>query len=303
MEVAPLCMITPQESESMIIEQNKKIYILNLIKKEDNIILSILDKDNFININYTKKLSFQEIKQLHKLFSILNSCNEFSEYIKTALEKKKINIKKEDQKLILIISVEYLFKNNIIEIPLIEQKINLQDSFKEVYQEISLIKEEIKKLKENMADKNDNNIKMILDKQNGEIIKLKDENKKLKEEINELLNFKDEVKSKIEKHEKENKKLIEEIKILRSSYQELKENIIIKQNNNNETKEKKDIRINSVIMKNEEFDMIKKEIEKKINKKIKEIRKLYQATIDGGDTINFHSKCDNIPYTLVGILN
>ena len=45
--------------------------------------------------------------------------------------------------------------------------------------------------------------------------------------------------------------------------------------------------------------MIFKEIESKMNKKIKEIKKLYQATIDGGDPINFHSKCDNIENTLV----
>ena len=38
-----------------------------------------------------------------------------------------------------------------------------------------------------------------------------------------------------------------------------------------------------------------------MNKPIKEIRKLYQATIDGGDSINFHFKCDNIPNTLVFI--
>ena len=42
---------------------------------------------------------------------------------------------------------------------------------------------------------------------------------------------------------------------------------------------------------------------KKINKRIKKIKKLYQATIDGGDTINFHNKCDNIPNTLVLILS
>ena len=45
--------------------------------------------------------------------------------------------------------------------------------------------------------------------------------------------------------------------------------------------------------------MLYKEIENKMNKKIKGINKLYQATKDGGDPINFHSKCDNIPNTLV----
>ena len=52
-------------------------------------------------------------------------------------------------------------------------------------------------------------------------------------------------------------------------------------------------------MKDDEEQMIFSTIEKKMNKKIKKIKKLYQATIDGGDPINFHSKCDNIENTLV----
>ena len=55
----------------------------------------------------------------------------------------------------------------------------------------------------------------------------------------------------------------------------------------------------SVIMKIDEKDMLYKEIENKMNKKIKGIKKLYQATRDGGEPINFHLKCDNIPNTLV----
>ena len=56
----------------------------------------------------------------------------------------------------------------------------------------------------------------------------------------------------------------------------------------------------SIIMNRyEEGSFIFNEIEKKMNKRIKMIKNLYQATIDGGDTINFHNKCDNIPYTLV----
>ena len=36
-----------------------------------------------------------------------------------------------------------------------------------------------------------------------------------------------------------------------------------------------------------------------MNKKIKEIKKLYQASLDGGEPSIFHKKCDNIPNTLV----
>ena len=67
---------------------------------------------------------------------------------------------------------------------------------------------------------------------------------------------------------------------------------IINNNDNNQF-------IKSVIMQKDEFDFIKSEINNKLNKKIKEIKKLYQATVDGGEPVNFHLKCDNIPNTLV----
>ena len=67
---------------------------------------------------------------------------------------------------------------------------------------------------------------------------------------------------------------------------------IINNNDNNQF-------IKSVIMQKDEFDFIKSEIKNKLNKKIKEIKKLYQATVDGGEPVNFHLKCDNIPNTLV----
>ena len=54
-----------------------------------------------------------------------------------------------------------------------------------------------------------------------------------------------------------------------------------------------------MILKDDERSMIISEIESKMNKRIAKIKKLYQATIDGGDPINFHSKCDNIENTLV----
>ena len=55
----------------------------------------------------------------------------------------------------------------------------------------------------------------------------------------------------------------------------------------------------SVIMKDDEKNMLFSEIENKMNKQIRKIKKIYQATINGGDPINFHSKCDNIENTLV----
>ena len=72
MDVAPLAMITPKESESFIIKQDDNKYILKLINEEDYIIFNVLEKNNFPNINYIKKLSFKEIKELHKIFYVIN---------------------------------------------------------------------------------------------------------------------------------------------------------------------------------------------------------------------------------------
>ena len=55
----------------------------------------------------------------------------------------------------------------------------------------------------------------------------------------------------------------------------------------------------SVIMKDDEFEMIHLAIKSRINKEVKELKKLYQATIDGDGPSNFHSRCDNIPNSLV----
>ena len=107
------------------------------------------------------------------------------------------------------------------------------------------------------------------------------------------------------------------IKILNRIYKKIiEENKNIKEENKNIKEENNDIKnrvknleeiiikmkiiFNSSIMKEEnEFDMIKSSIEKTMNKEIKGINKLYQATIDGGDAEIFHEKCNNIPNTLI----
>ena len=51
-------------------------------------------------------------------------------------------------------------------------------------------------------------------------------------------------------------------------------------------------------MKQNDFDLINLAIKSRLNKGIKDLKKLYQATIDGDSPLNFHSRCDNIPNTL-----
>ena len=52
-------------------------------------------------------------------------------------------------------------------------------------------------------------------------------------------------------------------------------------------------------MKNDEIEFIKSTIEEKMNLKIKGFNKIYQATVDGGESNVFHKKCDNIKNTLI----
>ena len=313
--VAPLPIITPQKPElvlSLEIKQNEEKYIFKIIKEEDKIILCISKFDKLPYKNYIKKLNLREIKDIHKLFFMINSSDEFIDYIKASYENKKLTIKEDNQKIFLNINVEYLFKSEIIEIPLLEQKPNINEFSEEIFKEISLMKEKIKKLEEKIIKNNEDDSKLLLEKQNKEILNLKEENKKLKEDFSVL-------KEEIEKQNIQNIALKEEIKNiikinegLKADIKELKESNkkqnIIKKNEDElkENNKKQNININSyeeinvdsVIMKNEEFIMIKNAVENRINKKIKSIKKLYRATIDGAEAAKFHSKCDNIPNTL-----
>ena len=96
-----------------------------------------------------------------------------------------------------------------------------------------------------------------------------------------------------------NNKLNNEIKNLKVENNKMKLKIEEYNKVINNLKENKKLLDKSIIIKRDEKDMLYKEIENKMNKQIKEIKKLYQASIDGGYPINFHSKCDNIPNTLV----
>ena len=228
------------------IEYNNNNYFLNIGINNDIINFSINDKEQLLSINYIKTMNFKEIKDLNKGFSLLNSINDFYDYLKVLSENKKINIKKDKEKITIILFIEVLLKKEIIEINLYPGKIDLDLNIKNICKEIIYIKEKI----------NDIDI-------------LKNENKELKEKQNKEIN-------KLKEKENEINELKKVIKLLFENDK-------------------------SVIMKDDERNIIFSEIENKMNKKIIKIKKLYQATIDGGDPINFHSKCDNIENTLVFI--
>ena len=166
---------------------------------------------------------------MNKNFDIYN-------YFKNLSNDKKLNIKKDKNIILLIISSVDLNGHEVSGvIQLSPRKNDINMTINDIYIELKYLKEKIK-----------------------DIDSLKNENKILK--------------GKIEAQDKE-------IKYLKNKI------------NNISNK--------SVIIKEDESEMITSEIEKKTNKKIKEIKKLYQATIEGGNSERFHKKCDNIANTLI----
>ena len=138
----------------------------------------------------------------------------------------------------------------------------------------------------------------LIKKDNMVDIKLEFEAMFKKHEVNIELVSKDQNLEMIEKELKElkeeNKELKKRIENLENEMKEIKK-VLNPEFNINRIK----IGNKSVIMKENEFDLIHLAIKSRLNKEVKELKKLYQATIDGDGAINFHSRCDNIPNTLV----
>ena len=256
-EAPPLYFETPKDSEEITetlkVIDNKENYTLNFIIKGDSLTINIYENYDILNPYYTINLTLQEIKALDKAFYALTSCKEFLNYIKALIENKQLSIKKNEKNLCLNFIVEYLFQKHNIEIVLLPGKMNLENSFKEICKELSMLKKKV-------LD-NEQNYNEILNKQNEEIINLKEENKKLNKKLEELVLIINRINDK---------------------------NI-----NHNDS-------IDSVIIEgNDDLDLIKQGIKGRMKRDIKQFKKLYQASVDGGDPEIFHKKCDNIPNTLI----
>ena len=276
MEGAPLPFSqTPKEEikKSYEIKQEDDNFLINIKIINQDIILNVLDVKNFIK-EYEIQLTFDELKSLHKIFVAFNSCQDFIDFIEASIQNKKILIKENKESGMTIeLKVEYLFKQNIISLDLNKKKMNFELTAQDLYQKIS----------------NTNEICKSLEISNNKLIEenniLKQENKKLKDKYLEL-------EKKIIFIEKNLMNRINNLEIKMNSCN----NEIISLKNDNASNM---IAFDSKIMEKNEFSMIHSAIEKKMNKKIKKLKKIYQATKDGGDPITFHKLCDGISNTLV----
>ena len=275
MEDAPLpnMSITPKKtiSEKIDIIQENITYKLLIEIEEITMKIKIVDEDPFIG-TYSRIFSMTEIKDLHPAFAMLNSFNEFLDYFTALAKNKKIDIKQTNDSIAINMTVEYLLKQNNIEILLTQEDVNYNKISKLLKNEITLMKEKMNEI--------ENNYKNIIEKQNKDNLKLIEENNNIKNRI-ELLEDEN-------KHIKEElSKCINYIKDIKINSEEKKDEIIINQ------------KINSSIMESQEYALIESALTERIKKTIKKIKKLYQATVDGGDASIFHKLCDNIPNTLI----
>ena len=169
--------------EPIKIKQNEIEYNLNIKSKGDTITFSINIKNQLLYDNYIRKMRFHNIKELHKAFNSLKSYNNFYEYLKTLSDNEKLNIKKYNDKISLILYLEVASKQENIEIDLFIGKQDLDFNMQVISKVINNLKKENEKLKKEI-----NNLKKENEKLKITIINLKKEeelNQKIKDkEIN-----------------------------------------------------------------------------------------------------------------------
>ena len=278
------------------IEENGIKYDLSIETKEDMITFSICDNAQIPCASYIRTLNLKEIKELSKAFYLINSIKNFYDYLKSLSDNKKLNIKKSKDTITLILLVEILLEKQNIEIDLFQAKINKDSYMQNILQEL----------------KNKKYLINCLEEENKELKKEIEALRKENEELKETNESNEDGKTQLKERAKNNKNiviiltslLILFLVIFLKDYTNSEELMITKEDRKERILSEIENKMNSnseelMIKKEDEKEWILSEIENKMNKTIKTVKKLYQATIDGGEPMNFHSKCDNIPNTLV----
>ena len=76
-------------TEFLEIEQESKKYLLVIKIKNELMILDLSEEEEPGNNFYSKKLTLKELKEKeeNKIFSLLNSCKEFADYLKNFFQR------------------------------------------------------------------------------------------------------------------------------------------------------------------------------------------------------------------------
>ena len=281
----------------------KTKYTLKVDSQKDIITFELIDVEKIPRINYIRKMNFKEIKEMSQLFNLLKTSNDFNDYLKFLSKDKKINIKKSKDKISLILFINVLSKQQEIIIDLFPEKNELEINRKE--KELNNNFQNIRKEKNNsfnyllniiiilipffigtfimmfqeskenksLIKKLENQIKEINDKNEKQINELNEKiEKQLKIENNDLKNKIDEITIKVNNNELKNE--INNLKVDNNQMKLKVEDYYKELNILKESLDKLIFKFKNSIMNYDEKDMLYKEIENKMNKKIKGINKL-----------------------------
>ena len=119
MEDAPLPNLveTPKKLIHQVIEinQENKTYKLHIEINELIMKFKIIEDDPFLG-TYSKIFTMKEIQELNQVFSMFNSFKDFLDYLNGLASNKKININQTEENIVINLTIEYLLKQNNIEI-------------------------------------------------------------------------------------------------------------------------------------------------------------------------------------------
>ena len=149
-------------NEALYINRVFKNYKLTIALNSEDITLNISEINKFMQ-SYEIKLNLEQIKEKHDTFSHINSLQEFFDIIKNNIEKKGILINKPSENLI-----HFEFKKNSIIFELTKEKIN-----------------NLSKLLENINISHDK-YNMKISSLENKLVNIYNENRYMKNEIDEL---------------------------------------------------------------------------------------------------------------------
>ncbi len=84
--------------EDLKIFQDNNQYLLNMKISREQLALTLSEIGKINSNSFSKMMRLNELKQIHKSFSLISSCFDFSEYLKKLHKNNQLLIKKKKMK-------------------------------------------------------------------------------------------------------------------------------------------------------------------------------------------------------------
>ncbi len=144
-----------EKTESIIIEADGKKFTLLIKSIDESMTFIATDPEEIGGCKYIRKMDLKDIKEkvTQNLLAGLNTCEDFSVYLKALAEMKKLFLTKKEDKISMSFVIEYLLiKKHNVEIDLFPEKTNVDEVIRQLCKEVGVLKEEVKVLKMNKIE-------------------------------------------------------------------------------------------------------------------------------------------------------